>query len=100
MEAEGNKYMEAAKEEMEKINQDETERWRYLRREMAVCDEKSRLVTARHEGERIGAVRGENCFAELTRILIEANRLDDLKKATEDEEFRQKLYVEYGIKKA
>lgn len=50
MEAKGNPYMETAKDEMEKINKSEEERYLYLRREMAVSDEKSRMDTARKEG--------------------------------------------------
>ena len=41
MEAKGNPYMEAAKDVMDKINQSETERYLYLRQEMAITDEKS-----------------------------------------------------------
>lgn len=99
MAAEGNEYMEAAKEEMEKINQSQKERWIYLRKEMAKIDEESRLMTARHDGERIGEARGESCFVDLTGKLLAESRIDDLKKATENEEFRQKLYEEFGIKR-
>ena len=109
MEAEGNEYMEAAKEEMEKINQDRKERWIYLRKEMAKIDETSRRMSAQHEGERIGEARGEargikmgvkrgeEFFAQLTGKLIEQSRMEDLKKATENEAFRQELYKEFGI---
>ena len=37
MEAKGNHYMETAKDEMEKINKSEEERYLYLRREMEMC---------------------------------------------------------------
>lgn len=59
---------------------------------MAKMDEQSRILSAQHEGE--------NYFVKLTGKLIAESRLDDLKKATEDEEFRRKLYEEFGIKKA
>lgn len=59
MEAKGNAYMEAARDELDKINQSETERWLYLRREMAISDEKSRMLTALHQGEKIGKQIGE-----------------------------------------
>lgn len=36
-------------------------------------------------------------FNELTRLLLEANRLNDLAKAASDVEFRNDLYHEYGL---
>lgn len=59
METKGNPYMEAAKDELEKINQDENERYLYLRREMAISDEISRLQTAVNQGRREGLEEGE-----------------------------------------
>lgn len=98
MEAKGNPYMEKVKEEMDKINQDKTERWLYLRREMAVSDERSRLLTAERRGEARGEAKGEKYFAELTKRLLEDARLDDLKRAVEDAIFREALYKEYGLR--
>lgn len=64
MEAKGNPYREAAVNEMDKINQSETERYLYLRREMAISDEKSRLISAenkgREEGMQVGQQDGES----------------------------------------
>lgn len=59
MEAKGNPYMEAAKDVMDKINKSETERYLYLRQEMAITDEKSRLATAERKGREEGKVEGE-----------------------------------------
>ena len=56
MEAKGNPYMEAAKDVMDKINQSETERYLYLRQEMALTDEKSRLMTAERKGREEGEI--------------------------------------------
>ena len=56
MEAKGNPYMEAAKDVMDKINQSETERYLYLRQEMAITDEKSRLMTAERKGREEGEI--------------------------------------------
>lgn len=36
-------------------------------------------------------------FTELTRLLLEANRLNDLAKAASDAEYRNDLYHEYGL---
>lgn len=58
MEAKGNPYREAAVNEMDKINQSETERYLYLRREMAISDEKSRLVSAENKGREEGMQQG------------------------------------------
>lgn len=46
----GNPYREAVKNEMYKMSQDEKERYLYLREEMAVSDEVSRMRTAKKEG--------------------------------------------------
>lgn len=46
----GNPYREAVKQEMYKMSQDEKERYLYLREEMAVSDEVSRMRTAKDEG--------------------------------------------------
>jgi len=54
MEAKGNPYREAAREELEKIKKDEIERWIYLREEMADMDERSRLRSAESKGRKEG----------------------------------------------
>ncbi len=48
-------------------------------------------------GKELGQILGENRFMELTRVLLDANRVDDLKRATEDMAYRKRLYEEYGI---
>lgn len=50
----GNPYREAVKQEMYKMSQDEKERYLYLREEMAVSDEVSRMGTAIKEGIKRG----------------------------------------------
>lgn len=45
-----------------------------------------------------GIEKGEKQFAILTGHLIEDSRMEDLKTAAKDEGFREKLYIEYGIK--
>lgn len=69
METKGNPYMEAAKEELEKINQDENQRYLYLRREMAISDEISRLQTATNQGRREGLEEGRKIGLEDGEIL-------------------------------
>lgn len=54
----GNPYREAVKQEMYKMSRDEKERYLYLREEMAVSDEVSRMRTAIKEGIKEGEKRG------------------------------------------
>lgn len=54
----GDPYMKAALDEMDKINQNEKERYLYLREAMALSDEASRMATARKEGIREGVKQG------------------------------------------
>jgi flagellar biosynthesis/type III secretory pathway protein FliH len=64
MTVQGNPYREAARDELEKIRQNEIERWIYLREEMAISDERSRLKTAELQGIEIGRAEGlEQGFA-------------------------------------
>ena len=93
MEAKGNPYMATAKDEMEKINKSEEERYLYLRREMAVSDEKSRMDTARKEGIK----EGEDRVSRLNLLLIAETRYEDLEMASKDKEYRDKLFRDYGI---
>ena len=50
-------------------------------------------AVGRSEGIQIGAEREQK----LTKALLSDNRIDDLKCALEDPDFRQKLLEEYGI---
>lgn len=47
----------------------------------------------REEGLKEGAVR----FGKLTSILLDANRIDDLKRATANPDFTERLYKEFGL---
>ena len=49
------------------------------------------------KGREIGLAEGEEHFAELTRLLLAAGRLDDLEKAVSNAEYRNKLYQENGL---
>lgn len=48
-------------------------------------------------GEERGEKRGEERSARLALLLDERNRIGDLKKASEDKEYRNKLFQEFGI---
>ncbi len=58
----GNPYREAVKNEMYKMSQDEKERYLYLREEMAVSDEVSRMKTAKDEGIEEGIQLAKKVF--------------------------------------
>ena len=49
------------------------------------------------EGQKLGRKEGEGVFAKLVQVLMEKNRLEDLKKATEDEAYRSELLKEFHI---
>lgn len=152
MSAKGNIYMEEAMDAMAQINMSPTERYLYLRRQMAKMDErswrKSVLAEAdaiRQEGETLKQEAGvmrreadvmkreaaetiqkadlmkkeaaeiikeaermkkeqhteiektEARMSQLTRILMDENRYEDLKRSTEDKEFRKALFQKYGL---
>ena len=120
--AKTNEYMQAAVDELEKINLDKALRYEYLRREMQAADEttireyytelgekKGREAgrseglevgreAGRSEGLKAGRTEGENLFADLTSRLIHDSRTDDLLRAANDKAFRNRLYLEYGLK--
>lgn len=52
------------------------------------------LAEGEARGLKIGLAEGEKSFAKLTHTLLVANRLDDLKRAISDVEYRNKLYQE------
>ncbi len=47
--------------------------------------------------DRENIQQGQENMAALTKILLEENRTDDLKRALEDTDFRNKLFEEYNI---
>lgn len=50
------------------------------------------------EGIEKGIEKGIDSFANLTSKLLQANRLEDLKRASEDIEYRKQLYQELDIR--
>lgn len=47
--------------------------------------------------DRENKQKGQENIAALTKILLEENRTDDLKRALEDTDFRNELFEEYNI---
>lgn len=52
----------------------------------------------REEGRQEGREEGEMSFAVLTKKLLEDSRQEDLLRAADNREFREKLYREYELK--
>ncbi len=59
--------------------------------------EKVNMCTAIRDMVKSGEKRGEERSARLALLLAERNRIGDLKKASEDKEYRDKLFQEFGI---
>ena len=57
-ESEGNHYMEKVRDEMIKMSRDESERYLYLREQMAIRDKESQLRSAENRGRREGREEG------------------------------------------
>lgn len=55
------------------------------------------LPAARKKAREEGHAEGEARFAKLTQTLLNANRIDDLKKALADLKYRQELYMQNNI---
>lgn len=49
------------------------------------------------KGMRQGLQQGESRFAALSENLLNLNRIDDLRKAAANKQYRNKLYKEFGI---
>ena len=56
------------------------------------------LSDERKEGRNEGRIEGETQFAMLTEKLMHDSRSEELLKAVNDVEFREKLYQEYGMR--
>lgn len=48
-------------------------------------------------GRKVGVQKGRNEWRKLTQLLLEDNRLDDLRRSTKDKKFEQQLMKEYNI---
>lgn len=55
------------------------------------------LLQRDRENIEIGRKQGEQKMAMLIKQLIEANRFEDLKRATDDIEYRKKLFKDFVI---
>lgn len=100
--ADKNPYIESAYQTLQVISQDKQKRLEYEAREKAVRDHNQFLFEARQKGmkegieigEKRGQKRGEERINNLNTILINSNRLDDLKRAATDKIFQTQLMNE------
>ena len=90
-ESEGNHYMEKVRDEMIKMSQDESERYLYLREQMAIRDKASQLRSA----ENIGIWKGE-LLKLVTLVQRKIEKGDTVDKIAddllEDQEIIEKIY--------
>ena len=69
------------------------DRMSYVNRQMAIMDYNSGMNAAKELGEK----NGEEKMAKLVDLLSEADRYDDLKKASRDPQYRAELYKEFNL---
>ena len=74
-ESEGNHYMEKVRDEMIKMSRDESERYLYLREQMAIRDKESQLRSAENRGRFI---------EKITLIQKKIQRGDSVEKIADD----------------
>ena len=80
----------------ERVRKYNTTKWR--KRQMTLEEMMNqRFDAGREEGIGIGREEGEEKLNRLYMLLIRENRMEDLKKAAEDKEYRRKLYCEFGL---
>ena len=100
--AEKNEYIKEVVFTLHEMSEEEKVREECEARERYYCEQKAAERIGRTEGRieglREGEIKGRQeeriLLNELTKKLIEANRLDDLKRATIDSEYQQKLIME------
>lgn len=87
--AEKDEYIDEAYELLKKMSADERKRLAYEAREKAVRDYNTQMKSSLE--------RGEERLNSLNRQLLKMNRMNDLVKAVSNKEYRQKLYLEFGL---
>ena len=83
---------------LRKLSADDKIRIQCEARERYYRDWRSEIRAGEERGERRGEERGEARFSQLTAILLRENRLEDLKRATEDEDYLTRLFSEFELK--
>ena len=94
MVADKNPYIESAYQTLQVISQNKEKRLEYEAREKAIRDHNQFLFEARQKGRAEGREMGEERINVLNTILINSNRIDDLKRAAADKTFQIQLMNE------
>ncbi len=76
-ESEGNHYMEKVRDEMIKMSRDESERYLYLREQMAIRDKVSQLRSAENRGRREGREEGRQQGEVLKLIMMVKKKMEN-----------------------
>ena len=76
-ESEGNHYMEKVRDEMIKMSRDESERYLYLREQMAIRDKVSQLRSAENRGRREGREEGRQQGEVLKLITMVKKKIEN-----------------------
>ena len=74
---EGNHYMEKVRDEMIKMSRDESERYLYLREQMAIRDKESQLRSAENRGRREGRKEGRKQGEILKLITLVKKKIEN-----------------------
>ena len=76
-ESDGNHYMEKVRDEMIKMSRDESERYLYLRKQMAIRDKVSQLRSAENRGRREGREEGRKQGEVLKLITMVKKKIEN-----------------------
>ena len=76
-ESEGNHYLEKVRDEMIKMSRDESERYLYLREQMAIRDKESQLQSAENRGRREGREEGRKQGEVLKLITMVKKKIEN-----------------------
>ena len=76
-ESEGNHYLEKVRDEMIKMSRDESERYLYLREQMAIRDKESQLRSAENRGRREGREEGRQQGEVLKLIMMVKKKMEN-----------------------
>ena len=94
-------YIASAYQKLQVISRDKQKHLEYEAREKAIRDYNQFMYEADQRGEKrgieIGEKRGIERINKLNMLLVNDNRFDDLKCATDNSDYQQGLLEEYGI---
>ncbi len=98
-------YISDAYDILKKLSADERKRLEYEARQKALLDHNSQVIgyfeagveQGKALGEEQGRMQGELRYNSLIKLLLDAGRMDDLKKVLSDENYRKKLFEEFQL---